>query len=707
MRGREPEGYAGVDLFRLISAFLVVAIHTSPLADITPVGDFVVTSVIARLAVPFFFMTSGFFTVTRYAKDASALAAFEKRTLLVYLAATAIYLPVNIRNGYFTQADLLTRLLRDVLFDGTFYHLWYLPAAALGAAIAWALVRRADYPAAFAVTGAVYLVGLFGDSWFGAAEPVAAGFYDAVFCLMDRTRVFMAPLFFTMGAFIRDSRRRLPWYASAAGTGAALALMTGEALELRALGWARFYTIYLTLPICAFFIFELLLGTSRGRMRWARSMALLVYIIHPLAIIALRGVARPLGLWEELIDDSVVNFLAVCALSAVVALPAALVLERLRPKKDRAPTGRAWRELDSSALEHNASTMVALMPEGCELMAVIKANAYGHGEFEAARVLEARGVRSWAVATAEEGVALRRYGIHGRILVLGYTHPGLAGELRRCRLTQTVVSVDHARALNDTGVKLDVHLKIDTGMHRLGVGWADSEEIVEVFSLKNLNVTGVYTHLAMTESRDREAQEFTRQQRDRLFAALRALEEAGIELPPYHIQSTYGLLNYPELSVGYIRVGLGIYGVLSAPGEQTALRPDLWPALSLRARVALVRQVPEGEGVGYGGPFRRPGPGRIAILPIGYADGFPRELSGGVGYVLIRGKRAPVVGAVCMDQLAVDVTDIPEAAPGDIATVIGRDGEEELTAPELASMAGTITNELLSRLGPRLPVVVK
>lgn len=708
MRRREDGGSPAIDLFRLAAAILVTAIHTSPLAAFTPAGEFFLTSVLARLAVPFFFMTSGFFTVTRYARDRRALWAFEKRTALMYLLATLLYLPVNIRNGYFSRPDLAWELIRDILFDGTFYHLWYLPAAALGAAIAWALIRKTDYPCAFAVTGALGLVCLFGDSWFGAAPQAAGPFYSAVFRVMDRTRggVFMAPLYFVLGAALRDTKRRPSRRVSAWGFMVTLVLMTGEALTVAALGWARYYTVYLTLPACSFFLFALLLTVRGGRVRWARSAALALYIVHPLAIIAVRAAARALGLWGTLVDNSAVHFLAVCALSTAASFPAAAIFERLRPKRAPSSTGRAWRELDIPALEYNVRALGALMPPDCSLMAVVKANAYGHGDFEVSRELDRLGVRAWAVATVDEGAALRSFGVHGQILVLGYTPPERAWELRRHRLTQTVISEEYAKRLDSAGVKLRVHLKLDTGMHRLGVPWDDIQAAAGVFDLKRLRVTGVYTHLSCSELRDGRSREETLKQDRRFRAALRGLEERGLAVPPCHIQSTYGLLNYPELSRGFIRAGLGIYGVLSSPDESTTLSPDLRPVLSVRARVALVRSVPEGEGVGYGGPFRTPGARRIAILPVGYADGVPRTLSGGTGYVLLHGRRAPVVGAVCMDQMAVDVTDIPEAAPGDAATLIGRDGEETLSAPAVAALAGTITNELLSRLGARLPTVL-
>ena len=707
-RGR---GYPGIDIFRVAAAFLVAAIHVSPLAKLTADGDFLLVSVAARVAVPFFFMTSGFFTVTRYAADSRRLWKFVGRTVSVYLLAVVLYLPVNIYNGYFTDSFTLPGLLRDLAVDGTMYHLWYMPAAALGAVIAWYLIRRHDYPAAFAVTGLLYLVGVFGDSWYGAVRsvPGLSGFYSLLFQCMDRTRngLFFAPLFFVLGARARDGGRAPRPLASGTGLAVSLVIMGAEALLLRRLDWARYYTMYLTLPVCAFFLFDLLRSFRGPRHKTARSFATLVYILHPLAILGIRLVARPLGLWELLVENNLIHFLAVCAATAAVSLPAAVLLERVRrPGPDR-ETCRAWRVVDAGAVTSNVAELRKLLPEGSSLMAVVKANAYGHGDLELARLLERDGVRAWAVATADEGIALRRYGIHGEILVLGYTDPGRAGELKKYRLTQTVVSREHADALNRQGAPLRVHLKIDTGMHRLGIPWDDTEDIAGVFGLKNLRITGMFTHLACSESREAADAAFTGEQGRRFAAVARALRERGITPPAVHIQSTYGMLNYPELTAGYVRVGLGIYGVLSDPEDQTLLTPALRPALSLYARVALVRRIPEGEGVGYGGPFRQPGPRRIAILPIGYGDGYLRELSGGVGYVLLHGRKAPVAGAVCMDQMAVDVTDIPDVAPGDTATLIGRDGQEEITAPELAKLAGTITNDLLSGLGTRLGLQIR
>ncbi len=698
----------GVDVFRLIAAALVIAIHTSPLESFTATGDFLLTSVLARCAVPFFFTASGYFMVTRYAKDVGRLWRFERRTLLLYLAAAVMYIPVMIYKGDFAGHEVFIRLLRGIFIEGTMYHLWYLPAAMTGGAMAWYLVRRHGYPAAFAVTGALYMLGVLGDSWYDLSEliPPLRWFYGEVFTLTSGTRcgLFFPGLYFVLGGWLRERGSGQKRGRSALGLGLSLAAMALEALLLRRAGWGRRYTMYFALPAVSLFLFSFLL-TFHGRRLRCRGAALAAYIIHPMVLIALRAAARLTGLWEALVENSLLRFLAVSALTWAVSIPAAVICDRLRHKEGPAGTRRAWRELDLDALRHNAGELLRLCGPGREIMAVVKANAYGHGDFETAAELERAGVRAFAVASVDEGVRLRRYGIRGEILILGYTDAEYAGTLGKYRLTQTVVSPEHARELGRRGVRLRVHVKIDTGMNRLGTRWDDLEALRGIFEMKNLKITGVFTHLSRSEGTGREDAEFSALQGERFEQAVKGLERMGFRVPCRHIQSTYGLLNASVPEEGCCRAGLGIYGVLSAPGEKTARRADLRPALSLRARVALVREVHPGECVGYGREFTAKRESRIAILPIGYADGYPRSLSKGAGHVLIGGMAAPVVGSVCMDQLAVDVTDIPDVRPGDTATLIGVDGESMIRAEDLAESAGTITNELLSRLGPRLPIV--
>lgn len=365
-------------------------------------------------------------------------------------------------------------------------------------------------------------------------------------------------------------------------------------------------------------------------------------------------------------------------------------------------TSRSWIEINLENLKYNANILRSLMPSGCEMMAVVKANAYGHGAIKVSRCMNEIGVKAFAVATIDEGIALRKSGIRGDILVLGYTDITRAAQLKHYRLVQTVINYDYAIMLSNCRKSIEVHIKIDTGMHRLGICAEDIDKIAEVFQLKGLKVSGIYTHLCVADSLSAEAVQYTRCQIERFYYLLEQLEERRITLPKIHIQSSYGLLNYPGLHCDYARIGIALYGSLSTMGDRTKLQTQLHPVLALKARIAMIREVSAGEGVGYGRDFHIERDSRIAVLPIGYADGLPRNLSEGSGRVLVHGIHVPMIGRICMDQLLIDITDIPEVKQGDIATLIGIDGDEEIPAVKVADNTGSITNELFSRLGTRM-----
>ena len=371
-------------------------------------------------------------------------------------------------------------------------------------------------------------------------------------------------------------------------------------------------------------------------------------------------------------------------------------------KYKEASTARAWREVDLGAVAHNAAWLQGRMGSGCRLMAVVKADAYGHGAGPVARYLEAQGVKAFAVACLSEGMDLRRQGVGGLILVLGYTPPEGAEELARWGLTQCVADEAHGRALSAAGVPLEVHLALDTGMHRLGIPAEDHGAIARARALPNLKFTGTFSHLCVSDSASPEDRAFTRAQLDRFYGAVARMAAAGLDPGAVHIQASYGILNLPPQPCAWARAGIALYGVYSRGEDRPAADP-LRPALSLRARVAALRTVPAGEGAGYGLAFRAGGETRLAVVTVGYADGLPRMLAQTGGEVLVRGVRCPMVGRMCMDQLLVDVTGVPQAAPGDVVTLMGRDGGAEIRAEEVAARCGTITNELLSRLGSRLP----
>ncbi len=367
---------------------------------------------------------------------------------------------------------------------------------------------------------------------------------------------------------------------------------------------------------------------------------------------------------------------------------------------------RCWREISPEAYGKNLKELSSFCRPDTRVMAVVKANAYGHGMVETAWILQEQyGIRDFAVACLEEGIRLRSRGIRGNILILGYTWPQALPQARVYDLQQTVVDEAYAKEAARRTPGLRVHLKINTGMNRLGINWEETEKIERILGMTELSVDGIFSHLSMADGESGQEEAFTETQIRRFCKLVEELEKKGICPQDRHLQSSYGILKGAIPGCNLIRPGIFLYGVHSDPKRNRQGLFQGTPALSLKARVAMVRQVEPGEWVGYGPAFRTDKTMRIALLTIGYGDGIPRGLKG--GWVLLHGKRAPLVGRICMDQMAVDVTKIPEAGPGDTAVLLGRDQEEEIRAEDLAGWAGTITNELLCRLGERLPVTVK
>lgn len=367
----------------------------------------------------------------------------------------------------------------------------------------------------------------------------------------------------------------------------------------------------------------------------------------------------------------------------------------------KACMSRAWIELDREALAHNVAVLCSRLPGGCRLMPAVKANAYGHGAVLIAKELNRLGVDAFCVACAQEGAELRQNGIAGEILVLGYTPPQDFFMLEKYRLIQTVADHFHAAELNRYGKKLHVHVAVDTGMHRLGEDWSSMGGLREIMLMKNLAVDGIFTHLCASDTDNLKDRAFTHEQAKRFLGVVKTLQKDFNVNAKAHLLSSYGIFKYPEYAQDYARAGIALYGV---PGTKPgcAGMEALRPVLSLKARVACIKALPAGETAGYGRAFRAKQERRLAVLTIGYADGLPRSLSNGVSAVLIRGKKAPIAGRICMDQTLVDVSGIPGVKAGDAAVVIGRSGTEEITACDLAEQSGTISNEILSRLGGRL-----
>ncbi len=363
---------------------------------------------------------------------------------------------------------------------------------------------------------------------------------------------------------------------------------------------------------------------------------------------------------------------------------------------------RVWAEIHYDNLERNVRMLEDLLPEGCSFMAVVKANAYGHGAVPVSSYLNKLGVHSFAVATLQEGIELRRHNIQGDILILGYTSPKKADLIHQYDLIQTAADCAHALALDQAALNpIKIHIKLDTGMHRLGERPEHIEELTKLFSCPNLQISGMFSHLCVADSSDPDDIRFTKLQISTFFETVKELQSRGYNPGKLHLQNSYGALNYTGLPLSYARFGIAMYGAFSQPEPVLSKKYTLFPVLSLHARIAQIKNLLPGENVSYGRNFEAKHPMCIAAVTIGYADGLPRNLSNQEVPVLIHGKKSHILGNICMDQILVDVTDIPEAQVGDVVTLIGQDGEEILWVEDMAEKAGTITNEILCRLNLR------
>lgn len=363
--------------------------------------------------------------------------------------------------------------------------------------------------------------------------------------------------------------------------------------------------------------------------------------------------------------------------------------------------GRAWIEVSTNNLIHNVKQFQKILPTNCVLMPALKANAYGHGASLVATTLQRIGIKDFCVASVDEGIELRKAGITGQILILGFTSPYRFSDLADYSLTQTAIDFSYARRLNDFGHTINVHVGIDTGMHRLGERSENLETICEIWNLSNLKITGVYSHLCVSDGQSEQERQFTLKQIEQFDSLVKSLHNRGVSGFKTHIQGSYGVLNYPFLKYDYARIGIALYGVLSNPHDKVVTNIDLKPVLSLKARITSVKSLHANESVGYGLTYTANKEMKIAAVSIGYADGVPRELSN-KGYALVGGYKVPIIGRICMDQLMIDVSSVPDVTSDNEVVFIGQSGMEEITVSEFAEWTNTISNEILSRLGNRL-----
>lgn len=368
---------------------------------------------------------------------------------------------------------------------------------------------------------------------------------------------------------------------------------------------------------------------------------------------------------------------------------------------------RVYAKIDLDAVAWNMEQMKKNLKEGTEMVAVIKTDGYGHGAVQVASMLESYDyVWGYAVATLDEAVVLRAAEIQKPILVLGCIFPDQYWEMLKYEIRMNVYTKEMAEAISalavEKGEQAYVHIKLDTGMARLGFSAEESsiEEIKEIAELPNLVLEGVFTHFAKADEEDKT---FTMMQLEKFEWMTQRLEEEGVTFPYVHASNSAGIIDVRRADYNLVRAGIAIYGLY--PSEEVDKeKVHLKPALSLKSHIAFVKDIPAGTPVSYGGDFVSEHQMRIATIPIGYGDGYPRSLSD-TGYVLIRGKKAPIIGRICMDQFMVDVSDIPEVKFGDKVTLIGRDQEEYLPVEKLSELSGRFNYEFVCDLGKRIPRV--
>lgn len=371
---------------------------------------------------------------------------------------------------------------------------------------------------------------------------------------------------------------------------------------------------------------------------------------------------------------------------------------------------RAWAEIHLDRLRENVEKCRSLLPDGVELVCVVKANCYGHGIEHIIPCLENDcGINWFAVSNLVEAIELRELGVAGEILILGYTPPKNARELIEYDVIQAITEYTYAEELSrecPKGEKVRCHIAIDTGMTRIGLrGTVDEicSDAKKTAMLPSVAVEGIFTHLSVADSDDPDDASYTKAQIEKLMDVKKELNRRLVFLEHLHFLNSAGAAYHPDARGDLARVGIMLYGL--HPNYALPLPLDLEPVMELKAAVSQVKTVEAGVDVSYGRTYTTSKTTEIATVTVGYADGYPRLLSG-KAEVLIHGRRAPIIGRVCMDQMMIDVSGIDGVRPGDVVTLFGTDGSEKISADSLAEMIGTIGYEIVCGISPRVPRVV-
>ncbi|NLC18685.1 MAG: alanine racemase [Clostridiales bacterium] len=376
-------------------------------------------------------------------------------------------------------------------------------------------------------------------------------------------------------------------------------------------------------------------------------------------------------------------------------------------KQEKEPYYRVQARVNLSAIRHNLQEIRKSINSDTKLMVIIKADAYGHGAVPLAKAIGDSGyVDAYGVAIIEEAVELRNAGIKKPILILGYTPSQQYDLVVENDVSQTIFQYEMAKALSEEAVRqgktAKVHIKLDTGMSR--IGYPDKKESIEeikrIVELKNLEVEGIFSHFARADERDKSC---TYRQIERFNCFIEQLEKENIFIPIKHMSNTAGIMEFKEANYNMVRCGIATYGIYPSD-EVSKDKVRLIPAMELKTHVIYVKDVEAGVGISYGATYVTDKKRRIATIPVGYADGYSRNLSN-TGKVIIHGQYAPIVGRICMDQFMVDVSDIPDVKQGDLVTLLGKDQDACISAEELAAWSHSFPYELVCTIGKRIPRV--
>ncbi len=368
---------------------------------------------------------------------------------------------------------------------------------------------------------------------------------------------------------------------------------------------------------------------------------------------------------------------------------------------------RTWAEINLDALAHNMRVTRRLTVPTAKVLAVVKADGYGHGAVHAAKTVLENGADYLAVACVDEATELRHAGIVAPILILGYTAPDNMDAVVKYDITQTVYDTDYAVKLSEIaaccGKTAKIHIKLDTGMNRIGFP-ADSTETISnikaINNLKNIEIEGLFTHFAKADESD---DSYTRMQFEKFCSCTDALEKEGVSIPLKHVCNSAGIIKFPDMHLDMVRAGIMIYG-LEPSSEVDIKNLDLRPVMCIKTKIIRIQYIRKGQKISYGGTFTAPADMKIATLAIGYADGYPRLLSN-KSKVIAGRKYADIVGRICMDQCMADVTGVNNIDVGDVAVVMGCDADKEVSCKFLADTVGTIGYEIVCMVSRRIPRV--